>query len=52
MERIRGLTRLELKQDGSVFACFPIASRASEFEPIILEDTNVETARSLYQIFS
>ncbi|EJK49039.1 hypothetical protein THAOC_32122, partial [Thalassiosira oceanica] len=59
-ERIHYLSRLELLQDGEVLACFPVAvSRTpgdntdddSDDETVEVLDTNLETARSLYQIF-
>ena len=44
VERIRGLHRLELTQDGSVFACFPFEDWFG------IQDTNNKTARSVYKV--
>ncbi|EJK47232.1 hypothetical protein THAOC_34066 [Thalassiosira oceanica] len=62
-ERIHYMSRFELLQDGTVLACFPVAvSRApgdntdgdsddeTEGETYEVLDTNLETARSLYQV--
>ena len=48
VERIRDLPCLELTQDGNVFACFPVVTRAVDNECVI-QDTNLVTARSLCQ---
>ena len=45
LERIRNLPRLELMQDGAILACFPVVSI-----PVNVQDTNLETARSLHRI--
>ena len=60
---IRDLCRLELMQDGTVLACFPVVSRASDVETeydsddeaeeedkFDIEDTDLETARSVFQV--
>lgn len=47
-ERIWGLDRLEVMQDGSVLACFPVVS--SRALDLTVEDTNLETARSIHQV--
>ena len=54
-ERIGNLTRLELMQDGNVVACFPLVSRASDedaedYVNVEVQDTNLETARSVYRV--
>ena len=63
-ERIRNLPRLDLLLDGKVLACFPVVSRESEdgaeddsddeayiFEvKFDVQDTNLETARSLHRV--
>ena len=60
-ERIRNLPRFELLQDGNVLACFPVVSRSPGVEAdddsdtdiedeVDIQDTNNETARSLYQV--
>ena len=50
VERIRDLPRLELN-DGSVFACFPVVSRAEGDDTHTeVQDTNNETAKSLYRV--
>mmetsp|Transcript_2907 Transcript_2907/g.6490 ORF Transcript_2907/g.6490 Transcript_2907/m.6490 type:complete len:415 (+) Transcript_2907:141-1385(+) len=57
-ERIRGLPRLELMQDGNVVACFPVVRSASEAHfpfggtsnGFDVQDTNLETSRSMYQV--
>ncbi|EJK74415.1 hypothetical protein THAOC_03908 [Thalassiosira oceanica] len=53
-EKIRNLRRLELLQDGGVFACFPVimSTPDDELQDYTLEvrDTNHETARSLYEV--
>ena len=50
-EKIRTLPRLELMQNGNVFACFPVVSRAEGGDDKLkVHDTNLETARSLYRI--
>ena len=51
LERIRRLPRLEHIQDGSVFACFSVVHQEVEQEDTSeIQDTNNETARSLYQV--
>ncbi|EJK49720.1 hypothetical protein THAOC_31370 [Thalassiosira oceanica] len=45
-ERIRGLNRLEVTQDGNVLACFPVVRSNGNAN---VRDTNLETARSAYQ---
>lgn len=62
-ERIRNLPCLELLQDGSVLACFPVVKRARDDEAgddsdtddeddfeFHVQDTNLGTARSLYRV--
>ena len=62
-EGIRNLHRLELMQDGTFLACFPVVSVASndeieddsddeaEDEDVIdIQDTDLETAGSLYKV--
>ena len=61
-DRIRNLPRLQLLQDGNVLACFPVVSRAPGVEAeddsdtddvadeVDVQDTNNETATSLYQV--
>ncbi|EJK70144.1 hypothetical protein THAOC_08521, partial [Thalassiosira oceanica] len=60
-ERIRSLRHLELLQDGNVLACFPVWDCVPgvddsddeidiEGETYEVQDTNFETARSLYQV--
>ncbi|EJK46035.1 hypothetical protein THAOC_35321, partial [Thalassiosira oceanica] len=46
-QRLRGLRRLEMTQDGNTLACFPLIRRSPNFYSI--EDTNDETAESLHQ---
>ncbi|EJK61032.1 hypothetical protein THAOC_18535, partial [Thalassiosira oceanica] len=58
LERIRNLLRIELLQDGNVLACFPVVNRVhndeagdySDDEAEGVQDTNIETARSLHQV--
>jgi len=61
MQKIRGLRHLELHQDGIVLACFPVVSNTpgdetdddsdTEAEDALeICDTNLETAKSLYQV--
>ena len=47
-ERIDGLGRLELK-DGNVLACFPIVAIRGGHD-VNIQDTNIETAKSLHQV--
>ena len=61
-KRIRNLPCLELLQDGNVLASFPVVNSApddeaedvsdteTELEETGIQDTNLETARSLYQV--
>ena len=44
-ERIRGLPRLELRQDGSVLACFPLVGRDA-----VIKDTGHQTAWRVFQV--
>ncbi|EJK71512.1 hypothetical protein THAOC_07038, partial [Thalassiosira oceanica] len=46
--RIRDLHRVELAQDGSILACFPVIRRSSGGMDV--EDTDNQTAQSLHQI--
>ncbi|EJK58115.1 hypothetical protein THAOC_21783 [Thalassiosira oceanica] len=51
--RVRNLVRLERMQDGNVLACFPLVTRRSDTEDgdiIKIQDTNLETARGVYQV--
>ena len=47
-ERMHGLRRLEL-QDGDVLACFPIVT-INGGNDVNIQDTNLETTRSLHQV--
>ncbi|EJK50393.1 hypothetical protein THAOC_30645 [Thalassiosira oceanica] len=60
-ERIRNLVRLELMQGGDVLACFPLVTRRLNFgarndydaggvDLFKIQDTNLDTAKSLYQV--
>ncbi|EJK72815.1 hypothetical protein THAOC_05614 [Thalassiosira oceanica] len=50
-ERIHNLHRLELLQDGEVLACFPVVSQAEGGNDLLkVQDTNLETARSLHKV--
>ena len=58
-ESIRNLPRLELMQDRNALACFPLVSLDSDDEAeddsdtedvLVVLDTNLETARNLYQV--
>jgi len=62
-EIIRNLPRLQLLEDGKVVACFPLVirepgdeaeddsdSEAEDEDTLEVQDTNLETARSLYQV--
>ncbi|EJK45474.1 hypothetical protein THAOC_35908 [Thalassiosira oceanica] len=50
-ERIHDLHRLELLQDGEVLACFPVVSQAEGGnDQLKVQDTNLETARSLHKV--
>ena len=62
-ERIRNLSHLQLLHDGNVLACFPVICRESDNETeddidsededegvFDIQDTNNETARSVYQL--
>ncbi|EJK52257.1 hypothetical protein THAOC_28494, partial [Thalassiosira oceanica] len=52
--RIREVSRLELAQNGTILACFPIVIRAPEDEfgqnTIHVQDTDNQTAESLHQV--
>ena len=45
--RIRGIRRLELAQDGTILACFPLIMSSDGMD---VEDTNNQTAESLHQV--
>ncbi|EJK67437.1 hypothetical protein THAOC_11528, partial [Thalassiosira oceanica] len=45
--RVRNLPRLELMQDGTILACFPVVSMNAKLN---VQDTNLETARSLHRV--
>ncbi|EJK66143.1 hypothetical protein THAOC_12953, partial [Thalassiosira oceanica] len=47
-QRLHGLRRLELTQDGNILTCFPLIRRSSNFYSV--DDTNDETAESLHQV--
>ncbi|EJK66703.1 hypothetical protein THAOC_12351 [Thalassiosira oceanica] len=60
-ERIHNLVRLEFVQDGNILACFPLVRREPDNEAeddsdtedgaiIKIQDTSLETARSVYQV--
>jgi len=59
--RVRNLVRLELMHDGNILACFPLVRKEPDNESeddsdtedgdiIKIQDTNLETARSVYQV--
>ena len=53
--RIGGMRRIELTQDGSVLACFPVVSRVSDAEAgndgaVDVQDTNNWAAESLHEV--
>ncbi|EJK64847.1 hypothetical protein THAOC_14375 [Thalassiosira oceanica] len=54
-ERIHNLRHLELLQNGDVLTCFPVFSgapgdEAEDVEDTEIQDTNLETAKRLYQL--
>ncbi|EJK57856.1 hypothetical protein THAOC_22060 [Thalassiosira oceanica] len=46
-ERLQGLDRLEVTQDGNVLACFPTIDMINGY--VHVRDTNLETARSVHR---
>ncbi|EJK55111.1 hypothetical protein THAOC_25188, partial [Thalassiosira oceanica] len=50
VERVHNLRHLELLQDGDVLACFPVIRTEPHNGTYEVRDTNLETARSLYQV--
>ena len=52
-ERFHNVRRLEMLQHGNVLACFPILRRedcSDDEDKYVVQDTNLETARSLYRV--